>query len=55
MEIKEFLQSKNYNLNSDTDSEVIANLIEYYIIVMECNIEEALKKTLSQLVRKAYQ
>ena len=49
MEIKEFLQSKNYNFYSDTDSEVIANLIEYYIIVMECNIEEALKKTLSQL------
>ena len=49
MVIKEFLISKNYNFYSDTDSEVIANLIEYYIIVMECNIEEALKKTLSQL------
>ena len=49
MEIKEFLLSKNYTFYSDTDSEVIANLIEYYIIVMECNIEEALKKTLSQL------
>jgi|UniRef100_A0A6C0CC86 glucosamine--fructose-6-phosphate aminotransferase (isomerizing) len=49
MEIKEFLQSKNYNFYSDTDSEVIANLIEYYIIVMECTIEEAIKKTLSQL------
>lgn len=49
MAIKEFLQSKNYNFYSDTDSEVIANLIEYYIIVMECDIEEAIKKTLSQL------
>lgn len=49
MTIKEFLQSKNYNFYSDTDSEVIANLIEYYIIVMECDIEEALKKTVSQL------
>jgi glucosamine--fructose-6-phosphate aminotransferase (isomerizing) len=49
MTIKEFLQSKNYNFYSDTDSEVIANLIEYYIIVMKCNIEEAIKKTLSQL------
>ena len=49
MVIKEFLQSKNYNFYSDTDSEVIANLIEYYIIVMECNIEEALKKSLNQL------
>ena len=49
MIIKEFLLSKNYNFYSDTDSEVIANLIEYYIIVMECNIEEAIKKTLSQL------
>uniref|UniRef100_A0A6C0DXH1 glutamine--fructose-6-phosphate transaminase (isomerizing) n=1 Tax=viral metagenome TaxID=1070528 RepID=A0A6C0DXH1_9ZZZZ len=49
MAIKEFLQSKNYNFYSDTDSEVIANLIEYYIIVMECNIEEALKKTLDRL------
>jgi glucosamine--fructose-6-phosphate aminotransferase (isomerizing) len=47
--IKEFLLSKNYNFYSDTDSEVIANLIEYYIIVMECSIEEAIKKTLSQL------
>jgi glucosamine--fructose-6-phosphate aminotransferase (isomerizing) len=49
MAIKEFLLSKNYNFYSDTDSEVIANLIEYYIIVMECNIEESIKKTLSQL------
>ena len=49
MEIKEFLQSKQYNFYGDTDSEVIANLIEYYIIVMECNIDEALKKALSQL------
>ena len=49
MAIKEFLQSKNYNFYSDTDSEVIANLIEYYIIIMECNIEEALNKALSQL------
>ena len=49
MILKEFLQSKNYTFYSDTDSEVIANLIEYYIIVMECNIEEALQKALSQL------
>ena len=49
MAIKEFLQFKNYNFYSDTDSEVIANLIEYYIIIMECNIEEALNKALSQL------
>ena len=49
MTIKEFLQSKNYIFYSDTDSEVIANLIEYYIIIMECNIEEALNKALSQL------
>jgi len=49
MAIKEFLLSKNYNFYSDTDSEVIANLIEYYIMVMECTIEEAIKKTLSQL------
>ena len=49
MILKEFLQSKNYTFYSDTDSEVIANLIEYYIIIMECNIEEALQKALSQL------
>jgi glucosamine--fructose-6-phosphate aminotransferase (isomerizing) len=49
MVIKEFLQSKNYQFYSDTDSEVIANLIEYYIIVMKCDIEEALQKTLNQL------
>jgi len=31
-EIKSFLHSKGYSFYSDTDSEVIANLIEYYLL-----------------------
>ena len=47
--LKEFLISKNYTFYSETDTEVIANLIEYYIIYMNNDFEEALKKTLDQL------
>ena len=45
--IKEFLITKNYKFYSDTDSEAIANLIEYY--TLSNNFEEALKKSLEQL------
>jgi len=46
--IKEFLLTKNYKFYSDTDSEVIANLIEYYTL-SGFKFEEALKKTLQEL------
>ena len=55
LSIKEFLISKNYNFYSETDSEVIANLIEYNIINTDNTdntdntFEEALKKTLTML------
>ena len=47
--IKEFLLTKDYKFYSDTDSEVIANLIEYYTLSNNNNFEEALKKSLQEL------
>ena len=47
--IKEFLISKNYTFYSETDSEIIANLIEYYIISANDCFEEGLTKALSML------
>ena len=49
LSIKEFLISKNYTFYSETDSEVIANLIEYYVINMNNDFEEALKTSLDML------
>lgn len=49
LSIKEFLISKNYTFYSETDSEVIANLIEYYVINMNNDFEEALKSSLDML------
>ena len=46
--IKEFLLTKDYKFYSDTDSEVIANLIEYYTLNTN-NFEEALRKSLLEL------
>ena len=46
--IKDFLIANNYKFYSDTDSEVIANLIEYYTSTSE-SFEEALKKSLQKL------
>jgi len=45
-EIKTFLIKQKYNFYSDTDTEVIANLIEYYLQTNKCNIaiEMALDK-----------
>ena len=40
--------AKNYKFYSDTDSEVIANLIEYYTL-SGLNFEEALKQSLQEL------
>ena len=47
--IKEFLIAANYKFYSDTYSEVIANLIEYYTLNNNNNFEEALKKSLQEL------
>ena len=48
LSIKEFLISKNYTFYSETDSEVIANLLEYYVNNNAC-FEEALTHALSML------
>jgi len=48
LSIKEFLISKNYTFYSETDSEVIANLLEYYIN-NNASFEEGLTQTLSML------
>ena len=47
--IKEFLITKGYKFYSETDSEVIANLIEYYILSNNDNFEAALKNSLAML------
>jgi glucosamine--fructose-6-phosphate aminotransferase (isomerizing) len=47
--IKEFLISKHYTFYSETDSEVIANLIEYYILNSNECFEEGLAKALAML------
>ena len=51
LSIKEFLISKNYTFYSETDSEVIANLIEYYNFIKSDNecFEDGLAKALSIL------
>jgi len=49
MNIREFLISKNYTFYSETDSEVIANLLEYNVINMNNNFDEALKHSLAML------
>ena len=49
LSIKEFLISKNYTFYSETDSEVIANLIEYYIKSDNACFEEGLAKALAML------
>jgi glucosamine--fructose-6-phosphate aminotransferase (isomerizing) len=48
LSIKDFLISKNYTFYSETDSEVIANLLEYYIN-NNASFEEGLAQTLSML------
>ena len=49
LKIKNKLIINNFNFNSDTDSEVIANLIEYYLINMGNNIEDAIQNTINEL------
>ncbi|RXT05317.1 glutamine--fructose-6-phosphate transaminase (isomerizing) [Ammoniphilus sp. CFH 90114] len=40
----------DYNFKSDTDTEVIVQLIEHFVLVMGLNVEEAFTKTLSLLI-----
>ena len=47
-EIKSFLINKNINFKSQTDSEVIANLIEYNYQIYN-NLERAIKESISEL------
>jgi len=49
LSIKEFLITKGYKFYSETDSEVIANLIEYYILSNNNTFEIALKNSLAML------
>ena len=43
------LLNHGIKFNSETDSEVIANLIEYYLLYMSNTIEDAIKNTLNEL------
>ena len=47
--IKDDLIKENFVFQSETDSEVIANLIEYYLINNNNNIEDAIKLTTQKL------
>jgi glucosamine--fructose-6-phosphate aminotransferase (isomerizing) len=47
--IKSFLMKNKYKFYSDTDSEIIANLIEYNLIVDNNSIEVSIKKTIEEL------
>ncbi len=53
LEIKEFLQSENYQFLSDTDTEVIPNLIHYYFLKTPMNnimdVLNAVKKAILKL------
>lgn len=46
LELKDMLTSKGFTFSSDTDTEIIVNLVQYNY---KNNVEEAFKKTLSQL------
>jgi glucosamine--fructose-6-phosphate aminotransferase (isomerizing) len=43
------LINEGYKFYSETDSEVIANLIEYYLLKKENNIQDAIKNTVNEL------
>ena len=47
--LKNFLINKNYKFYSDTDTEVIANLIEYYLIDENLDIEIAIRSAIDNL------
>ena len=48
-ELKTELLYNNFTFYSETDTEVIANLIEYFLIYMNNDIEEAIKNCLNKL------
>ena len=48
-DLKNKLLNNNCVFKSETDSEVIANLIEYYLIYMNNNIQDAITNTLNEL------
>jgi glucosamine--fructose-6-phosphate aminotransferase (isomerizing) len=48
--IKKNLEKKGYLFSSDTDTEVVVNLIEDIIIANECELEVAVRQALSQIV-----
>ena len=43
------LIKNNFTFSSETDTEVIANLIEYYLLYMSNNIEDAIQNTINEL------
>jgi glucosamine--fructose-6-phosphate aminotransferase (isomerizing) len=47
--LKNNLINEGYKFYSETDSEVIANLIEYYLLKKENNIQDAIKNTVNEL------
>ena len=49
LELKTKLLDANFTFKSETDSEVIANLIEYYLLYMGNNIEDAIQNTINEL------
>ncbi len=49
LKIKSMLIKNNFKFLSETDTEVIANLIEYYLLYMSNNIEDAIQNTIEQL------
>ena len=53
-EIKEFLKEQNYNFYSETDTEVIINLIEYYYKKCENieNINERIEHSIYSAIQK---
>ena len=48
VELKKFLLNKNYSFYGETDSEVVANLLEYYYLQLG-DIKETIKKVMSEL------
>lgn len=47
--LKDKLLNEGYKFYSETDSEVIANLIEYYLLKKENNIQDAIKNCVNEL------
>lgn len=48
-ELKNFLMERKYTFKSQTDTEVIVNLLSYYYIQCKITVEESIQKTISKL------